>query len=158
MEMQIEFFDKNFDERNPKLLMDHVPRMASIEAPFLPTTLSLVYGKLLRKAIPQPVASGSGAGKAPKSENQIAAELTPAPAPRIRKELLKCERCGERVKLQDLSNGLYCPSSSCPGRTEPLVINYTFLFRSQMLCPSCNWHRDKMSNVCLGLGCQVKFM
>src|SRR5882757_5270960 len=45
--MEIEFLHKRFTEKDPQLLMDHIRRMGSGEAPFFPTTLSLVYDKLI---------------------------------------------------------------------------------------------------------------
>ena len=50
--MEIGIFLDNFTEEDPELLMDHVQRMSSGEAPFFPTTLSLLYGKLVEKAAP----------------------------------------------------------------------------------------------------------
>ena len=60
MDMEIQFLLKNFTEKDPKLLMDHVRRMASGEAPFFATTLSLVYGKLVEKVFTRPTSSSSG--------------------------------------------------------------------------------------------------
>ena len=48
--MEIQFFHQRVTEKHPKLLTDHIQRMASGEAPFFPTTLSLLYDKLVEKA------------------------------------------------------------------------------------------------------------
>lgn len=60
MDMEIEFFYETSTEKDPKLLMKHIQRMASGEAPFFATTLSSVYDKLVEKAFAQPIPSGSG--------------------------------------------------------------------------------------------------
>ena len=65
MTMEIEFLNSNFTEKNPKLLMEHIRRMASGGAPFFSTTLSLIYDKLVEKAFPQTIATGSGLGQSP---------------------------------------------------------------------------------------------
>jgi hypothetical protein len=50
--MEIQLLHKMSTEKNTKLLMDHVRRMASGEAPFFPATLGLVYYKLVEEAPP----------------------------------------------------------------------------------------------------------
>jgi hypothetical protein len=60
--MEIQFFHERFTEKDPKLLIDYVGRMASGEAPFFPTTLSLVYDKLVENAFPKHIPSGLGPG------------------------------------------------------------------------------------------------
>ena len=63
MDMEIEFLHKSFTDKDPKLLVEHIQRMADGEAPFFATTLSLVYDKLVEKAFAQSIPSGSGLGK-----------------------------------------------------------------------------------------------
>ena len=58
--MEIQFIHAK--EMDHKLLIDHIQRMASGEAPFFPTTLSLVYDKLLEKAFTKHTPFGSGPG------------------------------------------------------------------------------------------------
>ena len=58
--MEIQFLHKMFTGKNPKVLMDHVRRMASGEAPFFPATLGLVYHKLVEEATPKHPPSGPG--------------------------------------------------------------------------------------------------
>jgi len=56
--MEIQFLHEQFTEKDPKLLMDHIQRMASGEAPFFPTALSLVYDKLIEKAFARHIPPG----------------------------------------------------------------------------------------------------
>ena len=74
MDMEIEFIHNNFTEKNPKLLMEHIWRMASGEALFFSTTLSLVYDGLLERVFTQ---SGSGSGKPTDIWNQSVPKATP---------------------------------------------------------------------------------
>jgi len=66
MDTEIQFLHNNFTEKDSKLLMDHIQKMAFGEAPFFATALSLVYDKLVEKAFAQPVPSGSGLGQSAK--------------------------------------------------------------------------------------------
>ncbi|KAF9649997.1 hypothetical protein BDM02DRAFT_3268320 [Thelephora ganbajun] len=59
MDMEIQFFHENFTKKNPKLLMDHIRRMGSGQAPFFSATLGLVYDKLVEKKITQSIPSSS---------------------------------------------------------------------------------------------------
>ena len=79
MEMEIEFFYKNC-RKNPKLLIDHIQKMKSGDAPFFPTTLGLVYDKLFGDPLPQPAAPGSGLGRSLDARN---AKRAPAVSPSI---------------------------------------------------------------------------
>jgi DNA-directed RNA polymerase subunit RPC12/RpoP len=83
MDMEIEFLHRNFTEK--KVLMEHIQRMASGEAPFFSATLSLVYDKLVERASAQPIASGSGHGNPTEVGNQNGAEqlARTSPAPNI---------------------------------------------------------------------------
>ncbi|KAF9650005.1 hypothetical protein BDM02DRAFT_1688248 [Thelephora ganbajun] len=56
--MEIQFLHGKVIGEDPKLLMDHVHRMASGEIPFFPTTLSLVYDKLVEKSFTKPISFG----------------------------------------------------------------------------------------------------
>ena len=67
--MEIQFLHDNFTERDFRLLMEHIRRMASGEAQFFATTLSLVYDKLVGKALAQPFHSGFGLGKSAEVES-----------------------------------------------------------------------------------------
>jgi len=65
MDMEIEFFGRNLTEESPELLMEHIQRIASGDAPFFSTTLSLVYRKLFEKVLPLPIAPVQGPRKSP---------------------------------------------------------------------------------------------
>jgi len=67
--MEIEFFHENLTEKDLKLLMEHIQRMAYGEAPLFATTLSSVYDKLVEKTFAQPIPSGSGLGKSVEVQN-----------------------------------------------------------------------------------------
>ena len=69
MDTEIQFLHDNFTEKDSKLLMDHIQRMAAGKAPFFATTLSLVYDKLIEKAFAQPVPSGSDFGQSAEVES-----------------------------------------------------------------------------------------
>ena len=69
MDMETQFLHDNFTEKDSKLFMEHIQRMAFGEAPFFATTLSLVYDKLVEKAFAQPVPSGSGFRQSVKFES-----------------------------------------------------------------------------------------
>ena len=145
MEMEFEFFNKNFAELNAKQLMDHIPKMASGKLSLPPATLSLVYGKLLRKVFTQPVASGSGPGKSPDTLVKNTAERYT-----LQKGSLKCCRCGAYAGRQDLLDHLYCPR--CPPS------GWIFTRRPIMQCPSCNHPREEPSLICYGPTCTLMFL
>ena len=73
--MEIQLLHENFTENDPKLLTEQIQRMASGEAPFFATALSLVYDKLVEKAFAQPIPSSSGLGKS--AEVQSVADPCP---------------------------------------------------------------------------------
>lgn len=77
MDMEIQFLHKNFTGKDPKLLTEHVQRMASGEAPFFAKTLSLVYDNLFEKIFAQPIPSGSDVGKPTEVPNAV----VPSPLP-----------------------------------------------------------------------------
>jgi len=60
LDTEIQFFHERVTKNDPKLLIDCIQRMASGEAPFFPTTLSLVYDKLVEKAFTKQSPFGSG--------------------------------------------------------------------------------------------------
>ena len=149
--MEIEFLHRSFTEKDPKLLMEHIQRMASGEAPFFSKTLSLVYDKLVEYASTRPVTSGSNLGKSPDIGSQGIVEPTPAPTPDpgSRMVLLKCWQCGERAMLRDLYDGLRCPV--CPPRTASKG-------RPFMQCPMCDIVRGLPKDHCVRRSCLVGFL
>ena len=155
MEMEIEFFRGNFPEQNPKPLTDHIQKMESGEAPFFPATLSLVYGKLLSKALPQPVAYGSSHRMLPGSGDEGA---TRAGFSQPLRPLLKCGKCGENERLQNLRHEGYCPR--CFRRLGLLQYVFCFLpsrFTPLMECPSCNSLRRTTHVYCQEQRCGIHF-
>ena len=60
MEVEVEFLHKSFPGKDPKLLTDHMRRVASGEASFFPNILSLVYDMLIEKSFPNDAPSDSG--------------------------------------------------------------------------------------------------
>ena len=155
MEMELEFFNRKFTELDPKQIMDHIPKIASGQWPSSSATLSQVYGELLRNAIGQPAGSGSGLRSPPGIGNGKVAEPTPAPfsrEPSIQEYCepgqLKCSSCGERARILDLYDGLYCPR--CPRRI--------FSGRPLMKCPSCDVLRKKRGRwTCADPPCGLQF-
>ena len=120
MDAEVEFLHKSLAKQNSKkLLMEHIERMASGEAPFFPTTLSLVYDTLVEGYFPQTTTSGPHPGKSPgdqgvtNSTNQATnstSQVNPPSAPRV--AWLECTKCGAYSGLNDLYEGMRCPI--CP--------------------------------------------
>ena len=52
--MEIQLLLKKFAQKDPKSVMKYIEKMASEEAPFFSTTLSLVYDKLIENALSEP--------------------------------------------------------------------------------------------------------
>ena len=180
--MEIDFFRRNLTEENPELLMEHIQRMASGEAPFFSATLSLVYRKLFEKVFPLPIAPVQGPRKSPIPRDRNVTKPTPvtrapssisntraptssttllsnrktaSPVPRKvllntigGTELLKCFQCGERAKVAELHNDLYC--SRCPSGSG-------FTGRPYMRCPLCNAVRTVRRSNCLNIICRARF-
>ena len=140
MDMEVEFFQSNFTQPDPKVLMDHIQKMTSGEAPYFPETLSLVYGKLFSKAFPQTTFPGPIA-EAPVEEVQD--NVT------VPKLMLRCRRCDQGTMVKYLEMGKYCPGC---GRTGFLYLG------SIMTCPSCkSWRFDKKDR-CRKKSCRTEFM
>ena len=146
MEIEIEFFHKNFTKKDPKSLTDHIQIMALGEAPFFPATLGLVYGKLFRKTLAQPVASKSSLRRPANAE---VAPFPATPGTTVRAELLKCPQCSARVRLKDLYDGFRCPRC-LPGNV--------FRLRPFVECPLCDTLRAGDSDSCIKRSCGVKFV
>ena len=173
--MEIEFY-KTSTKHDPKLVMDHIQRIASGETPPPSTGLSFVYDKLVERIFEHPIASGSDLGKPTEpAGKQITTEpcpttaqtsdppsrvplpsileapdpappLEPIPLTAIR---LECFQCGERARLRDLHNGLRCPR--CPPRTHGRG-------RPFMQCPACNLVRGIPKDHCVRASCQARFV
>ena len=180
MDMEIQFLHETFPGKGPKLLMDHIRRMGSGEAPFYSTTLSLVYDKLVEKTIAQSVLSGSGLGKSieildttvdtalpqasaftfPNSQSSGTASSssqppvpTPAPAsPSISSNnRLAWLVCNKCGKPASLGE-LYngLQCPKCPPRGKRMR-------RPYMECQLCGASRSSLSDKCLHKRCLTKF-
>lgn len=179
MDVEIEFFCKNFAKQNLKLLTDHIQKIASGEAPLPPATLSLVYDKLVERFLVQPAALDSEPAESTKTGSQSVAgpslttrtenpttginssctpstssapsQQTPEPEPVPPGAVwLKCFQCGERARLRDLFDGLRCPR--CPSRSP--VKGKPF-----MKCPLCNLVRGERRDIqCIRLACRAPFV
>ena len=176
IDLEVQFLLENFTEKDPKFLMEHIQRMASGETPFLPSTLSLVYDKLIEKVFVRSTATGAGPGKPAGTGGQSVKELAPStqasnptssikPFPtsplapstqQAEPELvppgavwLECFQCGERARLRDLFDGLRCPL--CPSRSLQKG-------RPFMQCPSCNLVRGVRRETCDRNACQARFV
>ena len=176
--MEIQLLLERFAQKDPKSLMEYVEKMASEEAPFFSTTLSLVYDKLVENSFPKRTfgsVSGKSAGhqsafhRAPPphvltSTSSVAPPITsPAvPSSNLRSPTrgpdppvttdnsaqLKCVRCSGLARLRDLHQGLRCPR--CPENSKGK--------RPFMKCPSCNAKRTTHRDDCCGKNCGRRFM
>jgi hypothetical protein len=176
LDMEIQFLHERFTEKDPKFLMDHIRRMGSGEAPFFPTTLSLVYGRLVEKAFPKRTSFGFDLGyltggqgptiptpilQASTSTSSVASPPTssfnlqaPAPTPLTTKRVgLKCARCGCIISIYSLYDGLYCPQCPETGRNGKGEKGRPF-----MRCAGCNALREGHGTVCLKPKCGGEFM
>jgi len=143
--MEIQFFRGWFSEGDLEFPIDHVRKMASGEAPFFPTTLSLVYRMLAEKVFPKRTLSGSDLGKHTEGQDDT------TPAPSINTEPgwfeLICHQCDEISLLKDLRDDLYCPQ--CPESDK---------WGNFMHCPICGAMRVTCANECPNQECRVGFM
>ena len=149
MDMEIEFLRGNFTEKHPKLLMEHIQRMASGEAPFFSKTLSLVYDKLVEYTSTRPTITDPDLGKSPEIRSQSIAEPASTSQRPHWVVLLKCRKCGERAMSRDLYDGLRCPR--CPPRPSGKG-------RPFMRCPLCKIARITRTDHCVGRSCVAGFM
>lgn len=176
MDMEIRFLHESFADKDPKLLMDHIQRMASGEAPFFAGTLSLVYDGLVGKTFTQSTPSSSGLGKptecqgvavpspllqASTSSSNVPLPSTPSDpppsglqAPEPEPALgpwtwLQCNQCGNSATKEELYDGLRCPD--CPSRGGKKG-------RPYMQCPLCNVVRVTPRDICVKILCRARFM
>jgi len=174
--MEIQFIYENFTEKDPKLLMDHIQRMASGEAPFFTTTLSLVYDGLVERAFSRHTSLDSGLGswgaatptpplQAPTPAPSITPSFnlrTPTPEPypdpwswgtdAVWATRLNCTRCNSTTSVQDLRDGLYCPLCPETGRNGRGRVRGSF-----MQCTSCHKLRKSRVNNCTRAVCGQAF-
>lgn len=181
--MEIQFLHERFTENDHKLLMGHIQRMASGEAPFFPATLSLVYDKLVEKALSkqtsgpdlgrstgaqsvttptlplQPPTPTSGVASSSTSSTcpSFGFQAAPIPGPPLsttaKQTRLKCVRCWCITSVYDLYGGLHCPRCDEKGRNGRGVKGRPF-----MQCTGCSTLRYECGNVCLKSKCSGQFM
>lgn len=172
--MEVRFLRERFTDKNHKLLMDQIRRMASGKAPFLSTTLSLVYDDLIEGAFQNHAPPDSGRGKSTGDQSATTSTTPrrripiptsprrPIPTPPQRPvptssttvgwgwARLKCTRCHRVASVNNLHDGLHCPRCPEGGRYKRVGEGRPF-----MRCTECNTLRDKRGNVCL---CGIPFM
>ena len=174
LNMEIQFLRETVIKNDPKLLTDHIQKMASGEAPFFPTTLSLVYDKVVERAFTKYTPFGHGPGGC--TDNQSPFPPTPLPKPSTSTRSagssstvgttaspsnmqapvpstaiptwLKCLQCSSVAWLRDLHEGLRCPR--CPGRGKK--------GRPFMQCASCDVPRTTPRDDCPGKKCGRRFI
>jgi len=173
LDMEIRTLYETFIEKDPKLLTDHVRRMASNEAPFFSTTLSLIYDGMVERAFQKWASSFDVSGT---FESQSLPNPTPpqAPTPALSNisvptpilpssstlrvpapvfvpassststcALLRCIQCRRYVRLGDLYDGLRCPQCPATGRDGTGKRG-----RPLMLCGSCGQMRTTRVGNC----------
>ena len=180
--MEIEFFRGNLTEENPEFLMEHIQRMASGDAPFFSTTLSLVYRKLFEKVFPLPFAPVQGPRKSPipKDRNvtkptlatRAPSSISNARAPPSGTTLLSNRKTASPVPRKVPSNTtggtelLKC--SQCGERAKVVELHNGlhcpwcpsgsgFMGRPYMRCPLCNAARTMRRGNCLNITCRARF-
>lgn len=171
--MELEFFLKNFTEKNPKPFVEHIQRMASGEAPFFSTTLSLVYDQMVERVFTQSIAPGksteggnqnvpevTSATQTPNATASLGPSITfvinqqppdpiPEPQPIPRGAVwLECFQCAQPSRLSELYDGMRCPR--CPSRSARKGKPF-------MQCPSCNLIRVGYRDTCIRHACQARF-
>ena len=137
MEMEIEFLHKTISGTAFKLVMDYIQSAASGESPFFPKTLSLVYDKLAERSFP---------GKSLFSYSQPSS-VPPAPG------FLMCARCRGLAPLEQLYDGLHCPSCAGAGRNGKGEIGHPY-----MRCLACTHLRVTRVDRCSKAKCSATFL
>ena len=179
MDMEIEVFYQNFTKKDPKLLMEYIRNAASGEAAFFPTTLSLVYDRLIGKVFPKDTASspkvekdawgswGQGSWgqdsdmgnpfQASSSASTPAPPFTPTPTvPSTtlpRQALLRCARCRRQAQIEQLYEGLHCPWCTENGKNGQGVRG-----RPYMACSDCTRLRTTRIDRCPKAKCGAVYL
>jgi hypothetical protein len=182
-DMEIEFFHERVTKKDPELLIAYIGRMASGDAPFFPTTLSLVYDKLVENAFPNHTPSGRDPGSPTLRESTstltVATSSTPivtsssainlasssrlqapAPTPTVpsttatKLARLVCIRTGCR-RITSISN-LY-DGLHCPQCPETGLNGKGETGRPFMRCAECKTMRDRRVDICSKSVCGGRF-
>jgi len=162
-----------FIGKDSKSFMDHIQRMASGEAPFFSTTLSLVYDRVVERLFTKRVPPGHDPSEltegqsttvlTPPQPSTSTPRVTPPSIPRTPTSIpgpispsasgqltwLKCARCSGFAQLQVLFDGLYCPQ--CPSGSG-------IRGRPFMRCQLCQAVRVTRTDSCKTRVCQGRFM
>ena len=180
MDLEIQFLLKHFTEKDPKLLMEHIQRMASGGTPFLPRTLSLVYDKLIEKVFVRSTATGAGPGKPVETGGQGATGPEPAPPAQASNPSSGVDPSPAPVPPPSTQQAELEPEPVPPGavwlqcfkcheraRVQDLYDNTRCprcpsrggrRGRPYMQCPSCDRLRTKPLEHCARNACQARFV
>ena len=102
MDMEIQFLHETFLGKDPKLLVDHIRRMGSGEAPLFSTTLSLVYDKLAEKTVAQSVEE-LAVGMSVNTDDEPA-QIARVPAMQTTSPTIEKRRKKKRLRLRKRRN------------------------------------------------------
>ena len=171
LDMEIQLLLERFAQKDPKSLMKYIEKMASEEALFFPTTLSLIYDKLIENALSGPTGSQSVFHPTPPQASTSTSSVTPfstisptvsssnlqapasihVPVPSTtptNSTSLRCIRCGELIRLRDLYQGLRCPQCTpINGWGRPI-----------MQCVACDALRTECREDCHRQKCRRMFL
>jgi hypothetical protein len=142
--MEIKFLHEKFTEKDPKLLLNHIQRMASGEAPFFPTTLSLVYGKMVENAFTKRAPSNFGPGDC--TGNQSLVDLPSPPQASISTPGIPSS---STIGPTASSSSLQAPASTHGPLSIATPANSTWL-----QCVQCN-ERARLQDLYDGLRCPL---
>lgn len=177
--MEIQLLLERFPEKDPKSLMKYLQRMASEEAPFFSTTLSLVYDKLVENSFPKrPFGSVTGkpAGgqsvfhRAPPPHISASASSVAPPSligPVVPSSNLRSPTRGpDPPTATDNSTQLKCVRCGGFARLQdlyqglrcPQCPENSKGRRPIMQCPSCNAQRTMRRDSCCKKNCGKRFI
>lgn len=184
MGTEIEFY-KNSTERDSKSLMNHITRTtsSSSEAPFTPTSLSLVYDKLVERVFTQPTASDSSLGKP--STTECARSHEPC-TPTVIQQPDPTPVAAPSIPTQQSPNPSTVPVPELESEAVPLGAIWLECFqcsqrarlrdlfnglrcprcpsrprgkgRPFMQCPACKLVRGTPKEYCVRAACQARFV
>ena len=132
--MEIEFLHRIIPGTAFKLVTDYVQSAASGGSPFFPRTLSLVYDKLAERTF---------------SGKSFLSTSSASPS----SGFLVCARCRGRAPLEQLYDGLHCPSCTEDGKNGKGKRG-----RPYMHCPACSRLRVTRVDHCPKAKCCAMFL
>ena len=179
--MEIQFLHESFTEKDPKLLMEHIQRMASGEATLYAATLSLVYDKLVERAFARPIPSGSG----PRKHTEVQNVVSPCPPLQASTSIsvvpsTSPSKVPSHVPQTPAPNPEPVPSNTWPPLAwlrcylcrQPARLNDLYdgmrcpecpskgdrEWRPYMQCPICHTVRSERRGNCQRVMCRARFM